>query len=183
MKTFKFVLLAIVCCACSSQKVIDIDPTKGRFPGAAKAATVVLSKPIDLDAKKGLLLIPEDKFVLGMLGKIGYFDEIITFNGLEAAIIKGNLTDKIPTLNSRIGIHNAAKHYKPFLWMHFDTRRDGANSYRQMILTDPENMEDYFITETYLDVVWTGVNDQYNWYPMFNALIDYVEANSKSRKR
>ena len=65
--------------------------------------------------------------------------------------------------------------------VYLNTRTSNNNSYSQMILTDPENLEDYFITETYLDYAWNGVNDQHNWYPMFNSLIDYINKNSKAK--
>ncbi|MGI1679851.1 MAG: hypothetical protein K6L75_14005 [Cellvibrionaceae bacterium] len=182
MKKVFTIIVALIMTACSSMKVVDIDPATGHFPGAAKSATIMESKAIDLDSKKSLLLIPNDDFAAGMLANIGYFDELMKFEDLETAIIKENLGDKVPDVSSKIGINNAAKHYKEFLWLRFKTRTEGNKSYRQMILTNPLDLEDYFITETYLDYVWNGVNDQYNWYPMFNAFIDYINKNSSERK-
>src|SRR4030067_868418 len=107
----------------------------------------------------------------------------MTFDDLEKRIIAANLATKVPTVADRIGLSNAAKKYKPFMWLRFDTRGGGRDKYSQLVLTDPLTMEDYFITETYLDYFWTGVNDQNNWYPMFNSLVDYIKKNSKTYKK
>lgn len=114
---------------------------------------------------------------------IGYFDDVATVDELETRIIKAGLTDKVPSLNDKIGLNNAAKFYKPFLWLHVDNRQDGSDRYVQFILTDPATMEDYFVTETKLDYLWKGVNDQVNWYPMCNSLIDYIKQNSRTYGR
>jgi hypothetical protein len=182
MKKIIIGFCCLIMTACSSLKVVDIDPATGYFPGATKSAKVVESKKIDLDKKKALVLVPNDDFSEKMMDNIAYFDEVITFEDLEEIIIKENLGDKIPVINSKIGVNNAAKHYKEFLWLRFKTRKEGNKSYRQLILTNPIDLEDYFITETYLDYAWAGVNDQNNWYPMLNALIDYIKENSNSQK-
>ena len=62
------------------------------------------------------------------------------------------------------------------------TRKEEEKKYSQLILTDPVTLEDIFICETYLDYVWSGVTDQDNFYPMMNALVDYIRANSSSYK-
>lgn len=67
-----------------------------------------------------------------------------------------------------------------FLWVRWDTRKEGSTEYLQLVLTDPLTLDDYFIAETVFDMVWAGVNDQNNWYPSLNALIDYIRKNSKT---
>jgi hypothetical protein len=163
-------------------KVVEVDPKTGYFPTSSKA-TVVVSKPIDLDSHKGLIVVAKSEFLVGELRNIHYFGEVISVEDLETRIIQANLTDKVPSVRDRIGINNAAKYYKPFMWLHTDTRGSGTSQYAKFILTDPLTLEDYFVTETHLDVIWTGVNDQNNWYPMFNALIDYIAQNSKTYRK
>ena len=128
-------------------------------------------------------MVDNSEFVTGQVRNINYFAEVITVEELEKRVIAAGLTDKIPVIRDRIGLANAAKFYKPFLWLRFDARGIRPNQYAQLILTDPATSEDYFVTETKLDYLWTGVNDQYNWYPMFNALIDYIKQNSRSYAR
>lgn len=175
-----FIVAAFFVSACSVGKVVPLDAKTGYYPASTKAK-VVTSKAIDLDSKKTLLLIPNDEFVKGQLANLKYFDEIIKLRELETKVIQANLTEKIPSVNDRIGISNAAKFYKPFLWFRYERQNlSGETPVARFALTDPTTMEDYFVTETELDYAWKGVNDQFNWYPMFNAFIDYVKANSKT---
>ena len=175
----RMVLLGFVFLAgCTQLKVVEVDPDSGYFPGALGRAAIVKKERFDLDSRKELVLVPNDEFVEGMVLKIDYFDEVMTFDDLERGIVAEGLGDKVPTVDTKIGVNNAAKRYRNFMWLRFAKRREGYYSYTQLILTDPLTLEDYFIAETHLDYGGTGVNDQHNWYPMFNALIDYVKANS-----
>lgn len=176
------ILMSVICTACSSMKVTEVDPKTGYFPSSSKA-TIITSKTIDLDAHKALVVVENSEFLLGQLRNIGYFGDVITVEELETRIIKAGLTDKVQSLRDKIGLNNAAKNYKPFLWLRYDSRGTGNSEYAQFILTDPITLEDYFVTETHLDRVWAGVNDQNNWYPMFNALIDYITQNSKTYRK
>lgn len=181
MKNLLILIFALTLGACTSLKVVELDPVTGYFPTENKAV-VVTNKPFDLDARKSLLLVSNSEFEKNQIKNIGYFDEVINFKELEALIVKNNLGDKVSSVKDRIGLNNAAKYYKPFLWFRIDTRGTGNEQYVQFIITDPLTLEDYFVTETHLDRVWAGVNDQNNWYPMFNSLIDYIKANSKTYK-
>ncbi len=163
--------------SCTSLKVVPLDQKTGRYPTTVKA-TVVASKPFDLDRRKGLILVPNSDFVIGEITNMGYFTRVINVDSLEKAIVQSGLGEKVPSITDAIGLSNAAKIYKPFLWLHFKTRGSGTASYAQVILTDPITLDDLLVVETHLDYLWTGVNDQHNWYPMFNALLDYIQANS-----
>jgi hypothetical protein len=176
------IILALSLGACSSMKVADVDSKTGYFPTTTKA-NVLTSKSIDLDSRKSLLLIPNDEFVKGQIANIKYFDEIMTFVDLEKKIVHANLTDKVQSVSDRIGVSNAAKHYKNFLWFRFEKKGEAKDRRGQFILTDAKTMEDYFVAETKFDYVWSGVNDQNNWYPMFNALIDYIKQNSRTYRK
>jgi hypothetical protein len=183
MKSRAFcIFIVLLVAGCSSFKVVELDPSTGYFPVSSKAQ-IVSEKPLDLDTRKNLLLVPKSDFVKGMIKNIAYFDELVTFDELEKQIIAANLTSKIPAITDRIGLSNAAKNYKSFMWLHFDTRGEGRSKYSQIVLTDPLTMEDYLIAETYLDFRWSGVNDQNNWYPMLNSLVDYIKKNSKTYRR
>lgn len=181
---FKMLILAsaILVSACSSLQVVEVSPDTGYFPGTKKAA-VTKSVDIDLDSLKGLVLVPDGDFTSNMVKNIGYFDEVITFEDLETLIIKNELTDQVSSVDDRIGLNKAAKAYKHFLWIRWDSRTDGSKEYKQLILTDPITLEEIFISETFLDFVWTGVNDRANWYPMMNSLVDYIKKNSKTFRK
>jgi len=177
MRKLSIVFLIMLTSACTSLKVVETNSKTGYFPGN-KTADVVKSVKIDLDSLKDIVLVPNGDFTSKMVKNIGYFNTVMTFEDLETAIIKNDLTDKVPSLNDRIGLNKAAKAYKKFLWLRWDTRTDGSSQYKQLILTDPITLEDLFIAETYLDHVWAGVSDQKNWYPIMNSLIDYLKENS-----
>lgn len=176
------IIAAAALTACGSvKKVSDLDQKTGYLPTEHKAR-VILNKPIDLDKHKALLLVPTGEFVKGQIEKIGYFGELMTVDELQSKIVKANLTDKVPTIQDKIGVASAAKHYKHFLWFRYEGKGQGTNQQGRYVLTDPATMEDYFIAETDLDFVWVGVNDQRNWYPMFNSFIDYIKSNSQTYK-
>ncbi len=176
MKVIWLAAAALLASACSSFEVSALDPKTGFLKASVKATTIV-SKPFNLDARKDLILVQNDPFVLGQTQAIGYFNEVITAEQLEIRIIQNNLGDKVPSVSERIGLNNAAKHYKPFLWLHFDIN-DAKSEFVQIYLTDPLTMEDVFVAEVYMDTIWAGVNDDNAWYPLFNELIAYVRANS-----
>ena len=160
-------------------KVAKVDPVSGYFK-ANKEATTVVSKPVDLDSMKQTLLIPDQDFVKGQMANIGFFQNLITVKDLETEIVKNNLQDKVPDVRGRIGLNKAYKEYKPFLWLRYEVRGSGNDQYGRFILTDPSSLEDIFVAEIKLDYLWSGVNDQNTWYPLFNELIRYIGKNSKT---
>ncbi|MDP2713713.1 hypothetical protein [Rheinheimera sp.] len=174
-------LLVLSCClaACSSMKVAQLDPNTGRFP-TKTTATVIKSEKVDLDSFKSLLLLPDNDFVKGQIANVKYFDKTMTRDDLETLVITNNLTDKVPSVRDKIGINKAYHAYKPFLWLRFETREDNGKTYGQFVLTKPDTLEDIFIVEKHFDYVWAGVNDQNTWYPMFNAIVDYIDENSNT---
>ncbi len=180
MRNLLFFIFIASLSACSTyNKVVQIDKTTGYFP-TNKSATVVKSIDRNLDAFKGLILVPTGGFTRDMVTNIGYFDKVITFEDLEVILVQENLADTVPSLDNKLGVNKAAKAYQQFLWLRWDSRREENNRYSQLILTDPISLEDIFIGETYVDVVWNGVSDQANFYPMMNALVDYIKSNSSS---
>jgi len=162
-----------------SMQIAEVDSSTGRFPSEIKA-TVVSSVKTDLDSMKSLLLLPDNDFVKGQIANVHYFDETMTLDDLEKYVIQNDLQDKVPSVRDKIGINKAYKEYKPFLWLRFDTRKEGSKTYGQFILTKPDTLEDILIVEKHFDYVWAGVTDKNTWYPMFNAIIDYIDENSKT---
>lgn len=101
------IVLAMSVTACSSLKVVEVNPETGYFPGE-KRASITKSVDTDLDSFNDLVLVPDGDFTSGMVKNIGYFDEVITFEDLEKFIIKNELTDQVASVNDRIGINKAA---------------------------------------------------------------------------
>jgi hypothetical protein len=171
-------VVLLISSGCTNMKVSALDPATGYLPTTQKA-TVVKSTPFAIDDLRTMILVPTDPFLKNQTIAIGYFHKVIDFNELEKAIIQNDLSDTIPSIQNRIGLSKVYDEYLPFLWLRISARRQGTSQYAQIILTDPDSMEEIFVAERYIDYLWTGVNDQYIWYPLFNSLIDYIKENSE----
>jgi hypothetical protein len=176
-------LIAVVLLsACGTQmKVAPIDEKTGLIKsdkGVVTKATVVTSKKVSLSQFKSMAFVSNSsEWGVQQLKAIKYFDQVLDRDDLQKLVIANNLTDKVPSLNEAIGLSKLARAYKPFLWVNFkQVRRDGK-LYMQLLATNPENFEDIFVSEVYMDVVWAGVNDQNSRYPLFNALIEWMNQN------
>lgn len=174
---FFLLLTAITLQSCTVLKVSDIK--KDGYFASTKNATTLVKTPFDLDNHKQLLVVQNDPFVKGMVEKIGYFDQVITFSDLETEIIKNNMQDEVGTMIGKIGINNAYRKYKPFLYLKID-QEDKKRI--QIKLINPDTFEEIFVADTKFDVVWSGVNDQNTFNPLFNALIYYIKVNSTTFK-
>lgn len=165
---------------CSTFQVTSLDAKTGYFPTSTMAKLIV-SKPIDLDAQKNLIVIPNNaKFEQGMLESIHYFDKVISVEDLEKEIIKAGLTKEVLSVRDAIGMHNAATHYKKFLWLHGKSDWDRRDNTVRLIITDPVTMDDLLIVENKVDAFWVGITDQNMWYPLFNGVVSYIRENSKT---
>lgn len=199
MKQVFVLSLILILTGCGTRaEIVQRDPNTGYFLTNVKA-NVSLSENIDLDNHKSIILIPaktdptkldtpfkqwdnRDAFEYGLMKSINYFDTIIDHDELERIIVKNNLGDQVPTITGRVGLHNAAKAYKPFLLLRWENiHTTDSDKPIQLILSDPITNKDLFITQTHWRD-WDGTSDQRNWYPMMNALIDYIDKNSKTYK-
>lgn len=180
-KTLIALIMLASLAGCTSFQVTHLDTATGYFPTTSKAK-VIESKKVNLDEVKGLLVFEGShnttgsKFILEMAKNIGYFDKVITTEDLESEIIIANLTDKIPSLDSFIGMSNAAKYYKKFLWLYVQA---GTGGTAQLVLANPLTTEKYLVIEQPLGNIWVGRNDQNTWYPLMNGLVEYIKENSK----
>lgn len=170
--------MSIMLSACGTQqKIVKVDDSTGFFPTETKA-DVIHSTRFDVDSFKQLVLVEDSDFVKGQVENIGYWETVITTSELEQIIVREGLTDKVPSVRDNIGKAKAFLHVEPYMWLRFKIRKDGNKSYAQLTLTQPKDLTDVFVAERYLDFVWSGVHDQNTWYPLFNALILYLQENS-----
>lgn len=169
-------ILALNSCG-SVMKVSDLNE-KGFFY-ATKESTTLKSVDFDLDSNKELLVVPNSEYMKGMAEKLNYFDKVITFDDLEKEIIKENKQDEVGSLTGKIGLNNAFRKYKKFLYLRFDENKE-KNNRIQLKLINPENFDEIFIADTLFDTVWVGVYDGNTFNPLFNELIKYVKKNSKT---
>lgn len=181
MKTFKTItilLITVLLNSCGSvMKVSDLNE-KGFFY-ATKESETIKSDDFDIDSHKQLLVVPNGVYMKGMAEKINYFERVITFDDLEKEIIRDNKQDEVGPLSGKIGINNAYRKYKKFLYLIFDSNKE-KNSRLQLKLINPENFEEIFIADTYYDQIWVGAFDGNTFNPLFNELIKYIKKNSKT---
>ncbi|MDR6301061.1 hypothetical protein [Mesonia maritima] len=177
-KSLLTVVLCLVLVSCGTIGKVTERQENGKFKATKKAETVK-SEHFDLDSKKTLLIVPNGEYMLGMAKNLNYFERVITFEDFELEIIRAEKQEEVGSLSGRIGLSNAYNKYKPFLYIHLDNNEENAN-YLQLKLVNPKNAEELFVTEIYMDRVWVGVHDNNTFNPLFNGLIDYIEANSKT---
>lgn len=176
---FLFIITIILNSCGSVMKVTELNE-KGFFY-ASKESETIKSIDYDLDSNKQLLVVPNGVYMKGMAEKLNYFGKVITFDDLEKEIIKDNKQDEVGALTGKIGINNAYRKYKKFLYLRFDDNKE-KNSRIQLKLINPENFDEIFIGDTYYDTVWVGAFDGNTFNPLFNELIKYIRKNSKTYK-
>lgn len=165
--------------ACAVTESISLDPESKRFPVAGSANTI-LAKPTKLDFWQTVFIQPEDEKLISFLIDIQFFKQILTLEDLENKIILYDLKDKIPTVRDRIGLSNAHQYYKPFVWLRKKVIKKSGHEYHQLILTNPENMQDFFIAEKKVSkLLWQKSPSTNVLYALNNALLDYIDQYSK----
>ena len=175
-------LLAIILSACGTQqKVAPLDPKTGLLKsdyGFVLDAKVIAEKTVDLSKLKGLAFVSGGgNYAVEQLKAIGYFEEVVDYPGLQKLVVSKGLEDKVPTVADGIGLAKLYRAYKPFLWLTFKRVYRESLPYLQIIAINPENLEELFVAEIYLDFMLAGVHDQNSRYPLFNALITWISKN------
>lgn len=177
--TISVALLALAGCG-TQGKVAKIDEKTGLLTtdvGTIGQATVVTAKQVSLKQFKPMVFVSATQASIDQMKTIGYFDEVLDFDGLQKLVIANNLQEKVPSLNDKIGLNKLYRAHKPFLWVHFKRTNKEYKQYLQLVATNPETLEDLFVSEVHLDFAWSGVNDQNSRYPLFNALITWIQQN------
>jgi len=183
MKFFKLIPLFVVTLTftnCGSVMKVSELNDKGFFY-ASKESETIISIDFDIDSNKKLLVVPNGVYMKEMAEKLNYFERVITFDDLEKEIIKDNKQDEVGPLTGKIGVNNAYRKYKKFLYLRFDDNKE-KNSRIQLKLINPENFDEIFVGDTYYDTVWVGAFDGNTFNPLFNELIKYIRKSSKTYK-
>lgn len=181
-KPFLMLILAITLSACGTQmKVAELDQRTGTLrsdQGEVSKATVVTSKAASLAKFGGTAFISNGgEYGVNQLKATKLFNEVLSYDDLQKLIVVNNLQDKVQSVSEPIGLSRLAKVHKPFLWVNFKRITKDNKPYMQMIATNPENLEELFVSEVHLDFVWAGVRDQNSRYPLFNSFIAWARAN------
>lgn len=173
-------LLALTACG-TQMKVAQIDSKTGLLKsefGEIAKATVVVSKPTSLASfEKRAFVTGGGEFGVDQLKATGLFTQVVTFDEMQKIIVANNLQDKVSSISEPIGLSRLAKAYKPFIWVGMKRTTRGRDQFFQIVATDPNTLEELFLAETKLDLIWSGVNDQNARYPLFNAFIEWAKKN------
>lgn len=182
LANFLTVAFCVALTACGTQmQVAQVDPKTGLLKseaGEIEKATVVTAKTTSL-AKFGRLAYTTGggDFGVNQLKATGLFDQVLTFAEMQKLIVANNLQERVPSIGEPVGLSRLAQAYKPFLWVNLKRVTKERDQYFQIVATDPKTLEDLFLAEVKLDLVWKGVNDQNSRYPLFNAFIDWAKKN------
>lgn len=197
MKQLLLVIAILTLSSCVSVlKDVPRDSTSGYFPTIFEAKTLKKTS-FDIDSRNQSVYVefksnyqldlyggPQSKsatnYMIQQLKKLNYFKEFFDHDELQLLLIKNNLSEQIPSLESNVSISNAAKLYKPFLWLKLEI---DEKLNHKLILVDPLTLEEYFIAESYPNE-WglITISDEAVKLPLFNALIDYIKSNSDTFK-
>ena len=106
---------------------------------------------------------------------MNFFKEVMTMADLQKDIIAKGLSDKIPSISDRIGLHNAYIHYKPFVILNIsseDLMTQGFHT--RLSLFDPMRSDIIFKDDVRLNLMWEGYSDKKVLYPLLNSLVDFL---------
>lgn len=178
-------LIALAASACGGTKGEVVRPDANGFlptgsRGQAEQATTVTAAKVDMTDFRTLALVSASDPVIKQITNIGYFNEVINIVELQKRIVQNNVQDKVPSISDRIGISNASKHFRKFLWIHFETETKNKKNYVKLVGTDPTTLTDVFVAERELVNpirTWDGYTDQNTWYPLYNSLIAWLKSS------
>lgn len=159
----------------------EIDPATGRIKtqsiyGETKA-TVVKNEKLDLAKFKPLALALGGTFVKEQTVKLGYFASVVDRQDMERLLIKEGKSGLVTDVTNLLSWKKIADEYKPFVVLKPDTRAEGRKTYMQLKVIRADTADEVFVAEVKLDFMWKGVNDDTVFYPLFNALIAWLDQN------
>ncbi|MFP4281824.1 MAG: hypothetical protein ACLFR7_06420 [Opitutales bacterium] len=158
-----------------------INPETGRIDtnmSYGTAATVVHEESVDMAPYRDLILVLGGDFFREQTELTGYFERVVDREEMERLLITEDLTDLVSDVTNYISWKKIHDNYGPFLVLKPDRRDAGGKDFFQLKVIDPATASDLFVAEVALDYMWKGVNDDTVFYPLYNAFLDWMEANT-----
>ena len=182
----KFLIVSLcTLVACSTPlQVAKMDERTGLLQSATpiSKATIIISKKISLAPFKGMAFVSQwgpdktESVVIEQIKAINYFDQVLNPEGLYQVIASYGLQDKVGNVEELIGLNRLYHKYKPFLWIHFKNGESNIRPTIQLIVTNPDNLEDVFVSQADMSF-WNGVTNEDGFYPLINSLIEWINQN------
>ena len=173
-----FGILIVLLTGCGTfEKAARINPSTNYFDAKKKKqeSVVVLKKVlVNADTLKTLLVVSTTDYWLQMGQYLNYFDEVLTYDQFQTAIIKAGLSEKIPNVSDKVGLNRAYSIYKPFVILNLTKVKKEGGWFAGLTLYDPSRAETIFENEIWLNLMWDGWTDQGTMFPLFNSLLDYL---------
>lgn len=155
----------------SVQLGTNLDPKTDHFNAPKKEVKVTTYISLDSNDLKPLLVVQYDRD-LEIANNLNFFDEVITHDQFEDAIIKAGFADEIKSIRDKKGLHKAATLFRPFVLLeHFYGENSSIEGFQ---LYDPKTEKIIFENEMNIGVLSMPEGDQRRYFPLYNSLLDYL---------
>jgi len=187
MKYLSIILSVFILTSCGTTLKITKPQSNGYYQTDKKLPpeAILVSEKVNLAKYKSMYFAKVDHendkkyldFYRSSVENINYFDKVVVQSDMEQIILSKGLADKVTSVSDTIGLYHAQKHLGNFLIGELNTDHKGGYNYEaQLKVIDPSDGKVLFHIQ-HKAVNWDGL-DQPLFLPMFNALIDWVNANS-----
>lgn len=163
--------LLLLNCGFYYQKGTNLNPKTNYFKAPKIEVRVLTEVAIPAKDLKPLLLVEYERG-FEIAKNLNFFDEVMTTDQFEDAIIKADFADKITSLRDKKGLHKAATQFRPFVLLERVYRQRGAKE--GFRLYDPKNEKIIFENEMNFGVFSMPHNDQRRYFPLYNNLLEYL---------
>lgn len=146
-----------------------LDPNTNYLYADHRDVEVIKEISVHADSLKHLLIVP-NKNDLEVGKTLNFFNEVMTTDQFEDAIIKSGFADNVESFRNRKGQHKAAIFYRPFVLLeHFyeDSKYEGLRLY------DPVG-ERIIFENKMTTQIFGGYPDIRRLFPLYNSLLDYL---------
>lgn len=158
-------------CGFTYQSGTNLDPKTNYFKAPEKGVKVLTEIPVDANEIKSLLLVQFERD-LEIAKNLNFFNEVMTKDQFEDAIIKAGFANEVKSFRNRIGQHKAATLFRPFVILEHVYNQN--NTKERFRLYDPKLEKIIFENETTISFLSMPEGDQRRYFPLYNSLLDYL---------
>jgi hypothetical protein len=140
---------------------------------------VIKHAAVDLKDFHGRILVTAGDFAVEQMRNLHVFENVMSARDMDKALKSAGVDKQLPTPRWLLDLRDVYRLYGPFLWFHFDAKKVQDTVYDYYVVTDPSTGEDLYEVRAEEPKGKAGATDQTTWFPMFNALIDWLRANGQ----